>query len=103
MSKTCDNCGIENKIVPPVPYVAHQSAMARAERTQKRLIWIIVLLIVFFVGSNFAWIVYVSQFDVVEESTAIEQNNENGYNNYIGNNGDISYGEAKNNGEKEIP
>lgn len=77
MAKTCNGCGIENKIVPPVPYVAHQSAMARAERTQKRLIWIIVLLIVLFVGSNFAWIVYESQFDVVED-TNITQENEMG-------------------------
>ena len=101
MAKICDKCGTENKIVPLVPYVAHQSAMARAERTQKRLIWIIVLLIVLFVGSNFAWIVYESQFDVVED-TNITQENENGYNNYIGNDGDINYGEANDN-EKKIP
>lgn len=101
MAKICDKCGTENKIVLPVPYVAHQSAMARAERTQKRLIWIIILLIVLFVGSNFAWIVYESQFDVVED-TNITQENENGYNNYIGNDGDINYGEANDN-EKKIP
>lgn len=95
MAKTCNNCG--DKAPTNVPYVVHESAMARAERQAKRLVWVIVLLIVLLVGSNVGWLVYNSQFEVVEESTVIEQDNENGYNNYIGNDGDINNGEAKNN------
>ena len=95
MSKTCNNCA--DKTPTNVPYVVHESAMARAERQAKRLVAVIILLIVLLVGSNIGWLVYNSQFEVVEESTVIEQDNENGYNNYIGNDGDINNGEAKNN------
>lgn len=95
MSKTCNNCA--DKTPTNVPYVVHESAMARAERQSKRLVAVIILLIVLLVGSNIGWLVYNSQFEVVEESTVIEQDNENGYNNYIGNDGDINNGEAKNN------
>lgn len=64
-----------------------------AERTIKRLWVIIILLIVLFVGTNAAWIYYESQWEVVE-TTEITQENDGGYNNYIGNDGDIYNGEA---------
>ena len=64
-----------------------------AERTIKRLWVIIILLIVLFVGTNAAWIYYESQWEVVE-TTEITQENDGGYNNYIGNDGDIYKGEA---------
>lgn len=65
----------------------------------KSLIAVIVILIVLLVGSNVGWLIYESQYEVVQESTEtnIGQDNENGDNNYIGNNGDITYGEAENN------
>lgn len=97
MSKKCNGCGNTDKAPASVPYVVHESAMARAERQTKSLVWVIVLLIVLLVGSNVGWLVYESQFEVVEETvTTIEQDNENGYNNYIGNDGDILNGETKN-------
>ena len=64
-----------------------------AERTIKRLWIVILLLIVLLVGSNIAWIYYESQWQVVE-TTEVTQENENGYNNYIGNDGDIHNGKA---------
>lgn len=101
MSKTCDGC--KNKVYTEeekmltVPYVAHQSAAARQERQIRRM-WIVVLvLIAALIGTNLAWIIYNSQFEVVEESVTVEQENDNGDNNYIGNDGDITYGEAENN------
>ena len=95
--KKCNNCGTD-KAPATVPYVVHESAMARAERQTKSLVWVIVLLIVLLVGSNCAWLWYENQFEVVEETTTtIEQDNENGYNNYIGNDGDILNGKAENN------
>lgn len=98
MEKKCNGCGTESKAPASVPYVVHESAMARAERQTKSLVWVIVLLIVLLVGSNCAWLWYENQFEVVEETTTtIEQDNENGYNNYIGNDGDILNGKAENN------
>ena len=72
--------------------------MARAERHTKALVWVIVLLIVLLVGSNGAWLWYENQFEVVEETTETinTQDNADGYNNYIGNDGDIVNGEADN-------
>lgn len=95
--KKCNNCGT-NSTPASVPYVVHESAMARAERHTKALIWVIVLLIVLLVVSNGAWLWYENQFEVVEETTtAITQDNADGYNNYIGNDGDIVNGKADNN------
>ena len=95
--KKCNNCGTD-KAPASVPYVVHESAMARAERQTKSLVWVIVLLIVLLVGSNCAWLWYENQFEVVEETTTtITQENADGYNNYIGNDGDIVNGETDNN------
>ena len=95
--KKCNNCGT-NSTPASVPYVVHESAMARAERQTKSLVWVIVLLIVLLVGSNGAWLWYENQFEVVEETTEtiITQDNADGYNNYIGNDGDIVNGETDN-------
>ena len=97
--KKCNNCGT-NSTPASVPYVVHESAMARAERHTKALVWVIVLLIVLLVGSNGAWLWYENQFEVIEETTTettVTQDNADGYNNYIGNDGDIVNGEADNN------
>ena len=57
MTKTCNNCGTE-KTPATVPYVVHESAMARAERHSKRL-WIVVLVLIgALIGTNLAWVIY---------------------------------------------
>ena len=38
-----------------VPFAAHESAIARRERTQKRLIAVIALLIMLLAGTNVYW------------------------------------------------
>lgn len=94
MSKTCNGCGTGNQPIS-VPYVVHESSMARAERQAKRLIAIIILLIVLLVGSNIGWLVYESQFETVETSSeeVVVDAGSNGVANYIGNDGDIYNGE----------
>ena len=65
----CETC--KNKTAAPesVPYIVHESAMARMERTNKRL-WITILTLIFlFVGSNCAWLWYEAQFEEVETIT----------------------------------
>lgn len=95
--KKCNHCGT-NSAPASVPYVVHESAMARAERHTKSLVWVIVLLIVLLVGTNAGWLIYNSQFEVVEETTTtITQDSADGYNKYIGNDGDIVNGKADNN------
>ena len=70
-----------------VPYIVHEGDMARLERTVKRLWILCILLAVMLIGTNAAWFWYENQF--IDEVT-ITQENDDGYNNYIGNDGDIN-------------
>ena len=93
----CETCKEKRKVIAQmpkdVPYIVHEGAVARLERVIKRL-WVLVLaLIILLCASNAAWIWYESQFEEVR----IEQENESGYNNFIGNDGDIYNGETDNN------
>ena len=88
----CKSCKSKEQPSETVPFIVHEGMMARAERTAKRLWITILLLIVLLVGSNAGWIWYQSQF----EDIAISQENEDGYNNFIGNDGDIFNGETDN-------
>ena len=71
-----------------IPYIAPEGMMARMERTIKRL-WILSLVLtLLLVASNVGWIYYEAQF--TDEVVTVEQENEDGYNNFIGNDGDIN-------------
>ena len=92
----CETCKEKRKVISQtpkdVPYIVHEGAVARLERVIKRM-WVLVLsLIILLFVSNAAWILYESQFEDVE--TTITQENADGYNNYIGNDGDIVNGNA---------
>ena len=91
MPKTCNNCA--EKTPTNVPYVVHESAMARAERQAKRLVAVIILLIVLLVGSNICWIVYENNFDDMTETYTVEQYGAE-TNNSVINGGEIVNGEA---------
>lgn len=91
----CESCS--KRSPEPVPYVVHEADMARQERTIKRLWILLLVLVVLFVGSNGWWIWRESQF----EDITITQENEDGYNNFIGNDGDIYNGEANNQNSQE--
>lgn len=93
MSKTCNSCNTNDMAVMPI--AQHEKDQQRLMGIIKWLIVVIVVLIVLLVGSNVGWLIYNSQFEVVEETaTTITQDNADGYNNYIGNDGDIVNGEA---------
>ena len=93
-SRICNNCGTNDMAVMPI--AEHEKDQNRLMEIIKSLIAVIVILIVFLVGSNVGWLIYNSQLEVVEESTVITQENADGYNNYIGNDGDIVNGETDN-------
>lgn len=93
MAKTCNSCNTNDMAVMPI--AQHEKDQNRLMGIIKSLIAVIVILIVLLVGSNVGWLIYESQYEVVEEtSTTVKQENENGYNNYIGNDGDIVNGET---------
>ena len=83
MPKTCNNCGTE-KTPANVPYVAHEFAMARAERQSKRLVAVIILLVLLLVGSNIGWLVYENSFEDYVITQEVEQEADNGENHFIG-------------------
>lgn len=61
--------------------------MMMADKRDRRHWIVTILVIILFVASNAWWIWRETQF--VEESIIIEQDSEDGNNNYIGNDGDI--------------
>lgn len=81
-----------------IPYTIHESDMARMERQLKRLWIVLIMTIVFLVGSNAAWIYYESQF-VDEVTETIETSADGGGNAYgtivSGDNSEVNYGESQ--------
>ncbi len=79
-----------------IPYIVYESEMARFERIIKRQFILIIVSLIFLVGTNLYWIWYESQF--VDEVT-VTQDNTDGYNNYVDGDGSITNGET--NSEKD--
>ena len=104
MAKTCNSCGTEKQNVN-VPYVVHESAMARSERNGKRMWIVILVLILALIGTNLAWIIYKNSFEEVitttEEYYDVEQDADGGGDNNSIINGGVINGEAENNVQEE--
>lgn len=83
--------GLNEQILTAVPYIVHESAVAREERHVKRLVISLIISIITLFLSNLGWLLYLSQYEFVEES--IELTADSGNANYIGNDGDINNGE----------
>ena len=65
----------------------YESALDRMHRIIKWLIIVIVLLILALVGTNLAWVIYENSFE--DEVIEVEQETEDGDNNFIGDDGII--------------
>lgn len=106
MSKKCDECkrcaindDMTNVIMSSADWQRNEQ---RHLRREKRFVALIVLLVLLLVGSNVGWLIYESQFEVVEETTEtitttyenIEQITDAGGDNLIG--GDYVNGETEN-------
>ncbi len=75
-----------DKNTPMISYAAHEGMMARMERTIRRLWILCIILILLLAGTNAAWIYYETSF----EDVVVTQENDDGYNNYIGEDGTIT-------------
>jgi hypothetical protein len=80
-----------------VPYIVFEGAEAKSERTIKRLIIALVITIVVMFATNIFWIYEFCSFDYASEETSVEADNISTAN-YIGQDGDITYG-SENNGQ----
>jgi flagellar biogenesis protein FliO len=90
----CDACK-EIKKTEPVPYIVHESAQARNERTVKRLVVALIVAIALIFASNAIWLYAWMQYDYSSDMTTSEEINvdgKDGIANYIGNDGDIVNG-----------
>lgn len=81
--------------IKDIPYIAYDEALARLERINRRSFTIILVLIVLLFLTNGAWLYYESQWQT--NTTTVTQENADGYNSYIGNDGDINYGKTDSN------
>lgn len=75
-----------------VPYVVYEGTMARFERTIKRLIIVIIIVIVALFASNAMWIYEWNQYDYSDVTIGSDGG---GNANYIGESGRITNGENK--------
>lgn len=82
-----------------IPYIVYESAEAKNERTIKRLIIALVISIVLMFVTNIIWTIEFCSFDYSAEETTIEAND--GTANYIGQDGDITYGTDNSTKEKQ--
>ena len=89
----CETCKKVQNAPESVPYIVHESSMARMERQIKRL-WIAVIVAVCLLfASNAAWLYAWCQYDYSSDEIVVEQDAQDGGNaNYIGNDGDIVNG-----------
>ena len=87
MAHSCNNCGTDKK-PSSVPYAVLVDFKETAKANSLKWFIICLVLIILLVGSNIGWLVYESQFEVVEETyQEVEQDAENGENHFVG--GDV--------------
>ena len=77
-----------------VPYIVHESAMARNERHIKRLVIALIVSIMMLVLSNLAWLYIWNSYEYVGDSSQVTVDSNTGDANYIGDDGDIINGES---------
>lgn len=70
----CKTCKESRQNVEPVPYIAHESAMARQERTIKRLIITLMVIIFLWFATIGGFVWYLNQYDF--ESYVYKQDGE---------------------------
>lgn len=80
----CGSCE-KRKTVDPVPYIVHESAMARNERTIKRLVIALIIAVALLFAGNAAWLYAWMQYDYVSEETITEYQQDGEGLNIIGN------------------
>ena len=87
----------ENK-VEPVPYIVHESAMAREERKEKNLVKALVLAVLLLFVSNALWLWAWTSYEYIGEEVTVESMDK-GNANYIGANASGVIYNGEDNGE----
>ena len=85
---------MEDNCKDMVPYIVHESSMARQERTIKRLIIALIFSVMLAFTSNALWLLAWTSYDYTSEDISVDGTD--GVANYIGNDGDINNGQDHN-------
>ena len=89
----CETCKGKDAHAPEsVPYIVHESSMARMERQIKRGWIALIVAVALLFASNGLWLLAWSSYDYTSEEVIIDSQ-DGGNANYIGNDGDIINGE----------
>ena len=88
--KECKEKRMEVNTPENVPYIVHETAMARNERNVKRLVVALVVAIVLAFATNVGWLIYESQFETLDYFYDYTQDGEG--TNIIGNGNDVDNG-----------
>lgn len=96
MKDKCKSCA--RNVNGSVPLAVHENLRAQSNVDKRRLWIVVIILIVLLFGSNLAWLIYESQFEVVQTETTnsyeVDQDATDGGTNYaVGRN---FYGNAEN-------
>ena len=75
-----------------VPYIVHESAEARHERRERRLLCALLIAVIFLFASNALWLYAWTLYDYGYEDYAVSVDADEGNANFIGQDGDIVYG-----------
>ena len=87
----CENCkGKEAHAPESVPYIVHESSMARMERQIKRLWIALIVCVALIFASNAGWLIFESQYETLEYSYDYQQDGEG--TNIIGDGNDVNNG-----------
>lgn len=89
----CKTCK-ESRAV--VPYIVHESAMARQERTIKRLVIALIVAVVLAFVTNLAWLYEWTQYDYAGESIETTYRQDGEGTNIIGDDNKVDNGAEKN-------
>lgn len=74
-----------------VPYIVYESAQARSERRDKRLIIVLIIVTAMLFVSNLVWLWSWLQYDYVSEEITYTQDGQGMNNINTGTQGDLSY------------
>lgn len=75
-----------------IPYIVHESAEAKNERIIKRLITALIVTIILLFATNIIWILEFCSFEYEDVTTTYDLDAGSGTANFIGEDGDITYG-----------
>ena len=86
----CENCkGKEAHAPESVPYIVHESSMARMERQIKRLWIALIVCIALIFASNIGWLIYESQYETLDYSYDYDYQQDGQGTNIIGNGNEV--------------